>query len=182
MHHLAPQRLTPRLLPLLRAGDGRVVNVNSEGHRAALFRTAPIRIDFDDLDSVDYGPFLVYSRTKLANLLDTFELHRRHPELTVLAVHPGIVRSNLGRAFPRLRVAAMHAVSIPARAAGRDLAHLATSGDIEGVAYYNRRHRSRPSDAALDQTTAARLWETTEALENGAGPERRARHAFCASR
>jgi len=164
VHHLAPHRLTVGLLPLLRAGDGRVVNVNSEGHRAALFRPGPIRIDFDDLDSVDYDPFLAYSRSKLANLLDTFELQRRHPELTALAMHPGMVRTDLGRAFPRAQVAAMHAISRAAGAAGRDLAQLATARDVEGGAYYDRRRRSRPSDAALDRATAAQLWKITEQL------------------
>lgn len=164
VHHLAPHRLAVQLLPLLRAGDARVVNVNSEGHRAALFRATPIRIDFDDLDGSDYDPFLVYSRTKLANLLDTFEMHRRYPEMTVLAMHPGMVRTDLGRAFPRVQVAAMHAISISAPKAGRDLAHLAVFPDVESGAYYNRRQRTRPSDAALDQATAARLWEITEAL------------------
>ena len=36
VHHLAPYSMTSSLLPLLRAGSGRVVNVNSECHRAPL--------------------------------------------------------------------------------------------------------------------------------------------------
>jgi NAD(P)-dependent dehydrogenase (short-subunit alcohol dehydrogenase family) len=39
IHHLAPYSMTSGLLPLLLRGEGRVVNVNSEGHRAALFGT-----------------------------------------------------------------------------------------------------------------------------------------------
>lgn len=94
VHHLAPHRLTCQLLPLLQRGDGRVVNVSSEGHRAAMFSTAPVEIDFTDLNSErSYDPFLAYSRSKLANLLDTYECQRRHPELSLVAVHPGMVRT-----------------------------------------------------------------------------------------
>src|SRR5947199_300916 len=89
VHHLAPFSLTGQLLPLLHKGDGRVVNVNSEGHRAPLRGSGPVLIPFDDLQSSrGFNAFLVYSHTKLANLLFTYELHRRHPELTVVALHP----------------------------------------------------------------------------------------------
>jgi NAD(P)-dependent dehydrogenase (short-subunit alcohol dehydrogenase family) len=116
VHHLAPYSMTGRLLPLLHAGSGRVVNVNSEGHRAPLLSGGRVRIDLDDLNMEHgYEPFLAYSRTKLANLLFTYELQRRHPELSVIAVHPGMVRPDLGRHWPRIQVAAMHAMSISAR-------------------------------------------------------------------
>lgn len=116
VHHLAPYSMTSKLLPLLARGTGRVVNVNSEGHRAPLFGSGAVRIDFNDLGSDHgYDPFLAYSRTKLANLLFTYELQRRHPELSVVALHPGMVRTDLGRHWPRIQVAAMHAISIPAR-------------------------------------------------------------------
>jgi retinol dehydrogenase 12 len=108
--------MTSKLLPLLARDAARVVNVNSEGHRAPLFGGGAVRIDFDDLDSVHgYDPFLAYSRTKLANLLFSYELQRRHPELSVAAVHPGMVRTDLGRHWPRIQVAAMHLMSISAQ-------------------------------------------------------------------
>lgn len=98
VHHLAPYSMTSRLLPQLVRGAGRVVNVNSEGHRAPLFGGGMVRMDFDDLGTENgYDPFLTYSRTKLANLLFSYELQRRHPELSVVAVHPGMVRTDLGR-------------------------------------------------------------------------------------
>jgi NAD(P)-dependent dehydrogenase (short-subunit alcohol dehydrogenase family) len=80
VHHRAPFALTSRLLPLLRQGavpDGpggralpRVINVNSAGHQASLGGHSNPTLDFADLQAErDYNPFLVYSRTKLANLL-----------------------------------------------------------------------------------------------------------------
>jgi NAD(P)-dependent dehydrogenase (short-subunit alcohol dehydrogenase family) len=121
VRHRAPFALTSRLLPLLRQravpdGPGgralpRVIKVNSAGHQASLGGHSNPTLDFADLQAErDYNPFLVYSRTKLANLLFSYELTRRHGhELAVTALHPGLVKSNLGREFSQLRVAAVQA-------------------------------------------------------------------------
>ncbi|HEY1625705.1 MAG TPA: SDR family NAD(P)-dependent oxidoreductase [Streptosporangiaceae bacterium] len=171
VHHLAPYSMTSLLLPLLRAGDGRIVNVNSEGHRAALFRSGPIELDVTDLNSErGYDPFLVYSRTKLANLMFTYELHRRYPELTAVAVHPGMVRTDLGREFPRLQVAAMHAISMSARKGAAPVVALATEPGIAGGTYYDRSTPTRSSPASYDRDTAGRLWAETERLRGPFGP------------
>jgi NAD(P)-dependent dehydrogenase (short-subunit alcohol dehydrogenase family) len=170
VHHLAPYSMTSRLLPLLHAGYGRVVNVNSEGHRAPLLGGGPVRIDFRDLNMEHgYDPFLAYSRTKLANLLFTYELQRRHPELSVVAVHPGMVRTDLGRRWPRIQVAAMHAMSISARKGAEPVASLATNQVIERGTYYNRFTTTRSSPESYDNDTARSLWEVTEALRGPFG-------------
>jgi len=164
VHHHAPHQLVRCLTPLLLAASARVVNINSEGHRAALFRDERIDIDFNDLNHENnYDPFICYSRTKLANLLDSLELQRRHPELTVIAMHPGMVRTELGREFPRTRVAAMHAISTSARKASLAVERLATDPDI-GAGYYDRDQPARPSRAATNAATAARLWDITAQL------------------
>ena len=165
VHHLAPYSMTSRLLPLLHAGSGRVVNVNSEGHRAPLLGGGLVSIDLDDLNMErGYEPFLAYSRTKLANLLFTYELQRRHPELSVVAVHPGMVRTDLGRHWPRIQVAAMHAMSISARKGAEPVVTLATAPAVEPGAYYNRFTPTRSSSESYDTDVARRLWEVTETL------------------
>jgi NAD(P)-dependent dehydrogenase (short-subunit alcohol dehydrogenase family) len=170
VHHLAPYSMTSKLLPLLVRGAGRIVNVNSEGHRAPLFGGGSVRIDFDDLGSDHgYDPFLAYSRTKLANLLFSYELQRRHPELSVVAVHPGMVRTDLGRHWPRIQVAAMHAVSISARSGAGPVVSLATEPVVERGAYYNRFTTTRSSAESYDDDVAGRLWEVTEALRGPFG-------------
>jgi NAD(P)-dependent dehydrogenase (short-subunit alcohol dehydrogenase family) len=170
VHHLAPYSMTSKLLPLLARGAGRVVNVNSEGHRAPLFGGGAVRIDFDDLDGDHgYDPFLAYSRTKLANLLFSYELQRRYPELSVAAVHPGMVRTDLGRHWPRIQVAAMHLMSIPARKGAEPVVSLATAPAVERGAYYNRFTATRSSPESYDQDAARRLWEVTEALRGPFG-------------
>jgi NAD(P)-dependent dehydrogenase (short-subunit alcohol dehydrogenase family) len=165
VHHLAPFSLTSRMLPLLRRGGARVVNINSEGHRAPMMGSGRIEIDFTDLQSErGYQPFVAYSCTKLANLLFQLEAQRRHPELTLVALHPGMARSNIGRDFPRLQVAMFAAFSIPARRAARSVVTLATADRVTPGGYYDQEQPSRPSRAATDAGTARQLWEVTEQL------------------
>src|SRR6185312_15365146 len=72
VNHLAYFLLTNLLLePLIAGAPSRIVNVSSGAHQGG-------RIDFDALQSERrYDPILVYSMTKLANILFTHELARR---------------------------------------------------------------------------------------------------------
>ncbi|WP_157987760.1 SDR family NAD(P)-dependent oxidoreductase [Jiangella endophytica] len=165
VHHLAPFSLTGALLPLLHDGDGRVVNVNSEGHRAPLRGRGPVAIDFADLQSERrYDPFLAYSRTKLANLLFTYELHRRHPELSVVALHPGMVRTDIGRHFPRVLVLMASLMSLSARQGADPVTRLAGADVVENGSYYDRYRTVASSAASYDRDDATRLWRLTEEL------------------
>jgi NAD(P)-dependent dehydrogenase (short-subunit alcohol dehydrogenase family) len=112
---------------------------------------------------------LAYSRTKLANLLFSYELQRRHPELSVAAVHPGMVRTDLGRHWPRIQVAAMHAMSISARKGAESVVSLGTAPAVERGAYYNRFTATRSSPESYDPDAGRRLWEITEALRGPFG-------------
>lgn len=99
VNHLAHFALTGLLLPALVATAGsRVVTVSSTGHR-------PGRIDFDDLNwRFSYKPWAAYFRSKLANLLFTYELQRRLAAAglgtAALAAHPGGSKTNLGHENP----------------------------------------------------------------------------------
>jgi NAD(P)-dependent dehydrogenase (short-subunit alcohol dehydrogenase family) len=165
VHHLAPFSLTGSLLPLLNAGDGRVVNVNSAGHAAPMGGTGPVELRFDDLQHErDYDPFMAYSRSKLANLLFTYELARRHPELTVVAVHPGVVRTSLGRDFPRPLVIAFHTFALSAAHGAAPVVELATAAQLRSGTYFDRFAPMRSSSASYDVETARRLWEVSEEM------------------
>jgi NAD(P)-dependent dehydrogenase (short-subunit alcohol dehydrogenase family) len=90
-NHLGPFALTSLLLPYV---TDRVVTVSSNAHERG-------RLDLDDLNwqTRPYRSSQAYSDSKLANLLFTFELQRRLSEagssVRALAVHPGMVRTNL---------------------------------------------------------------------------------------
>ncbi|MFK4086539.1 SDR family NAD(P)-dependent oxidoreductase [Kribbella sp. NPDC020789] len=163
VHHLAPWSTVALLAPLIPAG-GRVVNVNSEGHRSPM-RGGFVRIDPDRLaDGPEaFDPFLTYSRSKLANLLFTYELQRRRPDWNVVAVHPGVVRTDLGRQFPRWQVAAITALALPARKGAEPIIRLAT-GDEPPTGYYDRFSKVRSSPLSYDEELARRVWAATEEL------------------
>lgn len=97
LNHLCPFLLTHLLLPLLRASTpSRVININSEGHRAAS------TVDFSSFAASRWKRgFPIYSQSKLANLMFTYELARRlnGTGVTVNAVHPGIVETPMVRRF-----------------------------------------------------------------------------------
>ena len=96
-NHLGHFALTGLLLDLLLKTPGsRVVNISSSGHRMG-------SMDFDNLmyDAGNgYSPMRAYGRSKLANLLFTYELQRRFNaagvEAMALAAHPGSSSTNLG--------------------------------------------------------------------------------------
>jgi NAD(P)-dependent dehydrogenase (short-subunit alcohol dehydrogenase family) len=95
-NHFGPFLLTGLLLPQLVASeDARVVAVSSQMHRVA--RKAPL--EDPHAEPKRYSRWPVYSESKLANLLFTYELDRRcrEAELPVrgLAAHPGFSGTHL---------------------------------------------------------------------------------------
>jgi NAD(P)-dependent dehydrogenase (short-subunit alcohol dehydrogenase family) len=97
-NHFGHFLLTGLLLDIIKDTPGsRVVNVSSNGHKYG-------KMDFDNLlfeNGEGYTPMKSYSRSKLANLLFTYEL-QRHFEVngigsTAVAAHPGVSQTNLGR-------------------------------------------------------------------------------------
>lgn len=92
VNHLAVYLLTQQLLPLLQRRPGaRIVVTASQVEAGA-------QLDLDDLmSSRNYQPELVYARTKLANVLFTYELARRLDPgaITVNCLHPGVIRTTL---------------------------------------------------------------------------------------
>lgn len=96
-NHLGHFALTGLLLDAIKKTPGaRVVNVSSSGHRMGT-------MNFDNLmfnGGRRYSPIAAYGRSKLANLLFTYELQRRFAEHNIdamaLAAHPGGSDTNLG--------------------------------------------------------------------------------------
>ena len=100
-NHLGHFAFTGLLLDRLLPVEGsRVVTISSQGHRTG-------RIDFDDLQSErKYTRHGAYGRSKLANLLFTYELQRRlklkGAPTVALAAHPGGSNTELTRYIPGL--------------------------------------------------------------------------------
>ena len=139
-NHLGHFALTGLLLPaLLARPQARVVTVSAGLHRIG-------RINLDDLNSQrHYQPWLAYGRSKLANLMFTFELQRRAVaaglSLRAIAAHPGYAATNLqtGDRTSRLgRVYWTTANRLVAQSADRGAwssLYAATMGDVPGGAF-----------------------------------------------
>jgi NAD(P)-dependent dehydrogenase (short-subunit alcohol dehydrogenase family) len=158
VNHLAGFVLALQLVPVLeRNAPARIVNVASAGQEA---------LDFDDL-MLERGwqAYRAYARSKLAQILFTFELAGRlaGTGVTVNALHPAslmdtpMVRGYFGRTMSTVREGADAVVRLVADPA------------LEGVSgrYFDGQRESRPDRQASDPDARRRLWEASEALAGG---------------
>ena len=92
-NHLGHFVLVNRIARLIRAG-GRLINLSSAGHRYS-------NVDLGDpnFERTPYEPFVAYGRSKTANILFAVAFDKRHRDRGVraAAVHPGGIRTELGR-------------------------------------------------------------------------------------
>lgn len=183
-NYLGHFALTARLLPLLKAGSARVVQVSSIAHRQGRIRLG------DPNYTEGYKAWPVYAQSKLAMLMFALELDRRSRlhdwGLTSVAAHPGIARtgliangpltgSRIGRSVHRWIVRPLiEPLVTHSQAAGAlPILMAATAPDVPPGAYLGptgmREIRGRPGTAvpaeqALDVEVAARLWSASEQL------------------
>jgi retinol dehydrogenase-12 len=96
-HALLTKLLIPTLLETAKdsGADVRVVSLSSIGHVSTSWNG----IEFGQLKGeMKWYPSLVrYAQSKLANILFIRELARRYPSITAVAVHPGVVDTELWR-------------------------------------------------------------------------------------
>jgi NAD(P)-dependent dehydrogenase (short-subunit alcohol dehydrogenase family) len=92
-NHLGHFVLVNRIAPLIKDG-GRLVSLASSGHRYA-----DVDLDDPNFERTPYEPMVAYGRSKTANILFAVEFDRRHKHRGVraTAVHPGGIRTELGR-------------------------------------------------------------------------------------
>ena len=166
INHLAPFLLTNLLLDLLKeSAPSRIVTVSSDAHRWA-------KIDLDDLQSRKrYRGMQVYGKTKLANIMFTYELAERLEGTGVTAncMHPGGVNTNFGnnQGGPMNLLFRIFKPFMRSPEQGADtLIYLASSPEVKGMTgkYLADRKVKAASDAAYDETTRKRLWEASEEL------------------
>lgn len=183
-NYLGHFALTARLLPLLRAGKARVVQLSSIAHRRGEIR-------LDDLNwTHGYKPWPVYGQSKLAMLMFGLELDRRSAAndwgLTSVVAHPGYARTGLIESGPLVRSPIARAglryifrplieplISHSAADGALPILMAATDPTVRGGAYVGATQLNElkgppgPAKAepqALDTDVAARLWAASEQM------------------
>ena len=179
-NYLSHFALTARLLPLLRAGKARVVQLASIAHKGG-------RIRLDDLNyETGYKPWPVYQQSKLAMLMFAIALQRRSDangwNLTSVAAHPGYAHTDLIANGPGSGAGALYrwGVGVFERIAGHSAAEgalptlmAATAPNVTPGGYYGPQGwqdlKGPPGPAAirpqaLDADVADALWAASERL------------------
>lgn len=166
VNHLAYFLLTNLLLDrLVDAAPSRVVNVSSGAHQGG-------RLDFGDLQHERrYDPVRVYGRTKLANVLFTYELARRlgGTGVTANCLHPGVVATKLMADYmnvPLVGGAIARTFGGSTEKGAETSLYLAASPEVEGVTgrYFVGQRETRSSPVSYDAALQRRLWEESARL------------------
>ncbi len=170
-NHMGHFLLVTGLLDRL-ADEGRVVMLSSAAHSAA----PSGGIEFDNLDAKkSYKPWAMYGQSKFANLLFAKELARRFQgtRKTAKAVHPGVIKTNLGRhmgAAAQIGFAIVEPLFLKSAAQGAATqTYVAVHPDAASVSgeYFADCNRAAPRKDAQNPELAARLWEVSEKIAAG---------------
>lgn len=176
-NHMGHALLTDLLLPLLlktakqsKSGtDVRIVTLTSHSHT----RAPKCGIDFSKLhsDDPDSQPLTKYGVSKLANILYAKQLAKRYPTIKSVAIHPGMVNTNLSTTMKQSFMLAKMLVPIVSFFSAVDIEEGvlnqlwgATSAEVESGEYYEPIGvRGKGSPLTEDVELAEKLWAWTEA-------------------
>ena len=162
INHLAPFLLTHLLLPaLVKAIDPRIITVSSDSHFHG-------KIHFEDVNlSQKYHGLRAYAQSKLANVLFTkaFERFKTADKITVNAVQPGLVKTDIGLKHTFSFHGLMWKIrrltgKTPAQGAATSI-FLAENEEVSGVSgkYWDNCRPKATSKKANAVSDAESLWE-----------------------
>jgi len=167
LNHLGYFLLTDLLLDLLReSAPARIINVSSSSHYSA----GNLRLE--DLPRPGNGrSYQAYGRSKLCNLLFTYELARRlaGSGVTVNALHPGLVRTNIARnngIMGRIANLLIGVRGVDSTRGAETPVYLASSPDMTTVTgkFFIDCREAPSSQSSYDADLAAELWKLSERL------------------
>ncbi|MFA6889731.1 MAG: SDR family NAD(P)-dependent oxidoreductase [Bacilli bacterium] len=163
VNHLATFLFTQLLLSTMMASSpSRIIQVNSEGHR------------FNGLNTKDlnwkkriYTGLKSYGASKTAQLLTVWELSKRleKTNITINAMHPGGVRTNIGNNNGKLYRWFLHHVTWHflknPKISGESIYYLATAKELEKVSgkFFNLTIEETPAKHALNLKKQQQIWD-----------------------
>jgi len=156
VNHLAPFLLTNLLLDLLKkSAPSRVITVSSVGHKLVYLNMANLQGKFFFWD------WVAYCRSKLLNVLFTFELSERlkGSGVTANAVHPGVITTNI---LKKARIG----TGTPVEEGAEPLVYLASSTELNNVSgkYFDRKKIGKPNALSKHINLRKRIWEISTRL------------------
>jgi NAD(P)-dependent dehydrogenase (short-subunit alcohol dehydrogenase family) len=165
---LAPFALTQKLLPLLEAGDGRIINISSKG----LMVYPNIALDFDNLKGEKkYSPASTYYQTKLAMLMNSLCLKEKLAgtcvsvyDVRVTNVKVDITRYGNISPVLKLMYKMKSKFSISPDEMAKVYTELATGEKLPGFCYDEKMNEAEVNRNAYDRAAQARLWDICETL------------------
>lgn len=155
---------------LKQQNHGRIIFVNSEGHRFAI---AGLKTDDLRWQKQHYTGLKGYGSAKTAQLLSMFQFSQyfQNSGITINAMHPGDVRTNMGENNGRIYKFFKHLLINPSARtpviSAQALYYLGVSKDVEGISgkFFNLTTEEIPAPHALDTIVAEKLWQVS--LEMG---------------
>jgi len=167
LNHLGYFLLTNLLKDALEdSSPSRVINVSSSLHKLG-------KINFDDIPFKNgYARSRAYQRSKLANIAFTYELarHFSNQKVTVNAMNPGLVATNVGQAAggisAKMKGLVDRIAGLTPEEGAQTIIYLATSPDVMGVTgrYFVKEKSIPTSKISYDLEFCRRLWTLSESL------------------
>jgi len=161
LNHMSYFLLTNKLMELLKySAPARIVNVSSDAHYG-------VDIEFENLNGEqEYKAWKAYQKSKLANVLFTYELLKKVPgNITVNCLHPGFVATNFGHnngGFfgPVLKIAQRISAINPEEGAKTSI-FLCSAPEVKGVSgkYFYKCQPKTSSRESRNMDTGKRLWQ-----------------------
>lgn len=178
-NHLGHFALTGLLLEiLLKTPGSRIVNVSSSAHKSG-------KMDFSNLmfeNGKGYKPMKAYGRSKISNLLFTYELQRKleaaNKDCIAVAAHPGFSSTNLanhmkGKFLFTILTPLFNMLSQDQATGALPQIRAAVDPDVKGSEYYGPDGRNemngypvvvQSNEASHNLQDAKDLWEASEKL------------------
>ena len=166
LNHMSYFLLTNKLMELLKySAPARIVNVSSDAHYG-------VDMEFENLNGEqEYKAWKAYQKSKLANVLFTYELLEKVPEdITVNCLHPGFVATNFGHnnggfIGPVLKIAQRIFAINPEEGAETSI-FLCSSPEVKGVTgkYFFKCKPKTSSQESRNKDTGKRLWQISADL------------------
>lgn len=162
VNYFAPFVLTVELLPLLKGGNARIINVTSE-----LYKNGEVLLE-DDFNLKKYNGNKAYANTKLLLVYFTKELAKQvsSDNITVNCVHPGVVGTDVFRDYPKWYAKLLNMFISKPNEGAEPLVYLASSKYIENTTgtYFYKTEIKETASNANNVVLSRSIWKKTESL------------------